>query len=330
MSDAIQQVRPEAAAIDKPRTVQSVLMSKGTRNAIQRVLPKHLDVDRILQVSYMAWLRQPKLRDCEPMQVVSEVIKAAELGLEPSGGVMGHGDLIPTYNPKTRKTECQFRPRYGGLIQLARNTREIKSIFAEVVLDGEPFRCWNDETGQHISHEPDWSRDRDVEEDVTLAYAVAILTSGEVQMSVMPKASLERARAVSETEKAKRAGKFDAPTAWETWYGEMAKKTVIKRLCKNLPKSTQLAKAIEADNRDVEIDEPLMLPEPIHATVSVDDVSPSDEPNRGHDETQPVGKNTEPAPPPPATQAEMDQMFPPNPLYAGDAETQESPRKGRR
>ena len=41
-----------------------------------------------------------------------------------------------------------------------------------------------------------------------------------------------------------------APTPWETDYEEMAKKTVVRRLCKNLPLSAELAEAVQLADRE--------------------------------------------------------------------------------
>ena len=70
-------------------------------------------------------------------------------------------------------------------------------------------------------------------------YAVAHLKDGGVQAEVMTLADINAIR--------KRSRSGDSGP-WVTDFGEMARKTVIKRLCKSLPISVELATALEADS----------------------------------------------------------------------------------
>ena len=78
------------------------------------------------------------------------------------------------------------------------------------------------------------------DDDIVSVYAVAHLKDGYTQFEVMTRDEVE---AIRERSKSKSHG------PWVTDFAEMARKTVVKRLCKYLPLSPQLAAAIELDNR---------------------------------------------------------------------------------
>jgi recombination protein RecT len=77
-------------------------------------------------------------------------------------------------------------------------------------------------------------------------YAVAILKSGVSTFAAMSRKEVERVRDLSPGyQVAKRLGK---ESVWDTDFVAMGLKTVIRRLCKFLPKSTELATALALDN----------------------------------------------------------------------------------
>jgi recombinational DNA repair protein RecT len=83
-------------------------------------------------------------------------------------------------------------------------------------------------------------------------YALATLSDGTRQVEWMDKDEVEQIRGRSETYKAFVAGKIKSCT-WASDFGEMSRKTVIKRIYKYLPRSEKAAvldKAVELDNLD--------------------------------------------------------------------------------
>ena len=89
---------------------------------------------------------------------------------------------------------------------------------------------------------------------IRCVYAYAKFKDGGIQMDVMGIGDVEACRARSSGEQAavkkRKEGKWVAPTPWETDYEEMAKKTVVRRLCKNLPLSAELAEAVQLADRE--------------------------------------------------------------------------------
>lgn len=247
MSTDIQTAQPGNGAIQKQDPQQTLkAMLERMKPALAAVLPKHVTADRMLKVVLSATARQPKLLECSTTSIVRSVMQAGELGLE-VGGLLGEAYLVP-YNNKVEdengrtrwEKQAQCIPGYKGLIKLARQSGQIASIIAVVVYVEDKFRVLPAE--DRIEHEPDLKGDRN-DEDIVAVYAIARFREGGQQIDYMTLAEVDKIRARS---KSAESG------PWVTDFAEMARKTVVRRLCKYLPLSAELAQAIELDNEHEE------------------------------------------------------------------------------
>lgn len=215
--------------------VQNALNNR--RDMLADLLPKHLTAERMIQLTMMAIYRTPDLMKCDPATVVASVITAAELGLELSG-VRGEGYLIPRWNSKSNSVECQFQPGYRGLLKLANNSGDLKSIHAYVVYENDHFQF---ELGIDVTvvHRPALTE----RGTPIAAYCAGRNVSGEAFAEVMSASEID---AIRERSKAKSG-------PWITDTDEMWRKTVLKRKLKTLPNSSEkLHRAIELDNSEFE------------------------------------------------------------------------------
>jgi phage RecT family recombinase len=281
-----------------PKTIRDILEECVDR--IATVLPKHLTPDRMISLVSNIVYRTPRLQECDPYSIVSSVQQASALGLDLMP-TMGEAYLVPVWNKKLNNGhggyECQFRPGYQGLAKLARNAGVvyIKAILVRAA-DIFDHRYTPDLVFLHVPHRgPDRG-------DVCDVYCVAKLPTGEHLIEVMNTDEIEAIHRRSES--FIYASKNDKAEfgPWVSDWGEMAKKTVLKRLTKSLPKSPELAEAIEADNRDypddprpniplpdqrlparrgvaglrqqLELDEPVLPPQPTRTYSEADDVPP--------------------------------------------------------
>lgn len=214
--------------------------------------------DTLKQQAILACRRQPKLLTCTPASLLQAFMSAYQLGLDPSG-TLGSAYVVP-FNSKVNGkwiTQAQLIPGYRGLIDLARRSGEILQISARVVREGDFFEC---EFGlfERLVHKPSRAPDR-AAQAITDVYAVAVLRAdnhpkGETrQFDVM---SFEEVEAVRQNAPSKNS------PAWQNHYAEMAKKTVVRRLMKYLPVSTDVGRALTYDDR-IASDEPIddVLPE---------------------------------------------------------------------
>lgn len=145
--------------------------------------------------------------------------------------------LIPRWS--AGGMQAVLEPSYQGLIRLLTDTGSIRSIYAHPVYDGDEFEVQYGTTAELI-HKPKFKS-----KTMTHVYAVATLSDGAKQFEVMTAEEVNEIRERSESYKAFTAGKVKSCT-WESDYGEMARKTVIKRIFKYLPKSEVFNRAAEA------------------------------------------------------------------------------------
>lgn len=220
-----------------------------SKQQIRLALPTHMSPDRMLRVAMTSVQKNPDLLDCSPESLMGAIIQSAQLGLEPDG-VLGHAYLVP-YGKV-----CTFIPGYKGLLQLARRSGEISTILAEVVHSKDVFEF---ELGINpkLKHIP---TDQEDEGEFIAAYAVAKLKDGGVQFVVMRKNAIE---------KIKKRSAAGTKGPWTSDYEEMCKKTVLRRLCKLLPCSVELERAVALDER-AEIG----LPQEIELDLPSENVTP--------------------------------------------------------
>jgi recombination protein RecT len=212
------------------------LLAKA-KGHIADVLPAHMSPEKMIRIVSAAASRNPMLLECEPLSFVASVITASQLGLEPVGPLQ-EAYLIPYRNNKTGQYEAQFQAGYRGLIKLARNSGQIAGIEAHIVYESDEFEV-NYGTGSYIKHIPAMTDTPGAKKAV---YAVAFFKDATTkpQFEILTPAQVKHIKGKS---KAQDSG------PWKTDEDEMWRKTAIKRLCKYLPMSADLATAIELDNK---------------------------------------------------------------------------------
>jgi len=145
--------------------------------------------------------------------------------------------------------ECCLEPSYQGLVKLVTDTGSASNIYSYPVYKGDEFV---EVLGTSIDliHKP-----KRESKEITHVYAVAVLPNGTKQIEVMTKADVEEIRDYSESYKAYKSGKIKS-CIWVKNESEMYRKTVIRRLCKYLPKTERwekLSTAINLDESDYEV-----------------------------------------------------------------------------
>jgi len=224
MSNATGQRTMVVSAATKQQNLKELF--EKSKGAIAAVLPKHVTADRLMKIALSLTSKDGNLLACNQMSVLRCVVGAASVGLE-VGGLLGEAYLVPF------KGECTLIIGYKGLIKLARQSGEIKSIRARVVYKSDEFQV---EYGlrETITHKPNLESQDLKDEDIIAVYAVAEYKDGEPQFEVMTRAQVDKIRGRS-------ASANSGP--WVTDYAEMAKKTVIRRLSKVMPLSPEKAQA---------------------------------------------------------------------------------------
>jgi len=227
--------RPQQAEIVRTKQgLQALLNDPQMQSSIAQVLPRHITPERVVKMALVAASRQPKLLSCTKESICKAIITASELGLDCSG-TLGSGYIIPYGN------EATFIPGYRGLIDLARRSGQISNIQAHVVYKQDFFE-FELGTDMKLVHKPHIAADRDeTKAAIVCAYAIAELTDGTRQIEVMT---------ISQIEGIRKRSKAGNSGPWVTDFAEMARKTVVRRLCKYLPLSPELEKALQIDNEN--------------------------------------------------------------------------------
>lgn len=244
---------PKSTAIasmqKKAETVKTMLESY--RPQLAAALPAHLSVDRMIRVALTEGQR-PEILKCHVGSFIGAVLLSAQLGLE-LGSSLGQAYLVPFWNNKTKRDEVQLIPGYRGLVHLVRQTGQVDKFAAHIVYARDTFDLTFGIVDSLV-HRPFIAKAKAKNQSpgpIIGAYAIVAFKSGTPQFEWMSVAELDLVRARS---------KAATKGPWVTDYPEMCRKTVAKRLAKWLPMSTQLATAMDLDNKH-EIGEAQVLPE---------------------------------------------------------------------
>lgn len=189
---------------------------------------------RFLRIVGLQFAKQPELQDCRPESVLASAVQCAKLGLDP--GRTAHFVKFGK--------DCVLLTDIKGHIELAIRSRAMNNVShftTEVVFGGEPFEVERG-TVNEIRHRPRYESrgDGKTSQDVAAVYAIVSYMGGAKDFEVMTVQQVEHVRSKS---RAKDGG------PWVSDWGEMARKTVLRRLLKRVPQSPEMAAAMEADDR---------------------------------------------------------------------------------
>jgi phage RecT family recombinase len=171
------------------------------------------------------------------------VLNVAQIGLS-LNPVKKESYLVPRFNRGS--VECQLEPSYQGLVKLLTDTGSVKSMAVYGVREGDEFEVELG-TEMKVTHKPKFKS-----QEITHVYGIATLPDGGQQIEIMTADEINAIRDLSESYKAFKAGKIRS-CVWVDHYNEMARKTLIRRFYKYLPKSDaheQLQQAIALDESD--------------------------------------------------------------------------------
>lgn len=227
---AAQAAQTPQAASGRDTILQQMKLMEG---AIKRALPSVMTPERFSRIVVSALSTTPKLQDCHPMTFIGAMMTAAQLGLEPNTP-LGQAWLIPYWNNKARRFDCQFQLGYKGMIDLAYRSGQIKSIQSHVVYENDKFD-YSFGLSPTLSHVPA-IKDRGVPVAV---YAVFETKDGGYGYEVMSWDDV-----ISHGQRFSKS--FDAGP-WQSNTEEMAKKTVLKKVLKYAPLSSEFIRGEIAD-----------------------------------------------------------------------------------
>lgn len=206
---------------------------------LKHMVPQHVSPEKFQAMVVTAVAYDKNLLECSTESLIRETAQAAELGLSLNKSLR-EADILTVFTGGTK--QAQMRPRYMGLMKLARQSGEIADIYAHAVREGDDFDY---ELGlnKRLHHKPGG------EGEITHAYVVWTLKDGTKAFEVLTRKRLDAIRDRSEGYKAFKAGKIKS-TPWESDHEEMCRKTAVRAGSKYMPISNEKwAAALAADNR---------------------------------------------------------------------------------
>jgi len=217
---------PTQAAVARRNENQPSLASVVQRMVpeIQRALPKHMNGDRMARLALTALRKDPKLAQCSEQSFAGALLTASALGLEV--GVNDEAYLAPY------KGEATLIVGYKGYAKLFWQSPLAKHLDAQPVHENDDFD-YAYGLDPYLTHKPA-KGDRG---KITHYYAVAALSSGAKSFIVL---TVDEVKALRGGKVGSSGGIAD-PMHW------MEKKTAIRQVLKLMPKSTNLARAVESD-----------------------------------------------------------------------------------
>lgn len=280
--------RRELAPIDR---IKSDLTKKA--DEFKMVLPSHITVDKFQRVVATAALSNPSLLGCERASLLLACMKLAQDGLLPDGR---EAALVPFKNRVKGddgnfhdEWQVQAMPMAWGLRKKILQSGEVISLETGLVYRAEV------ESGNFlyeigidppIRHRPklDMTDEEMSDDNIVAAYSIARLknANGDPYWSVevMRRSEINKVRQTSQTGAIGRTVKYGVDKGkpiepkgpWVDWFGEMARKTVLRRHSKVLPMSGDILDTLERDDAEearaqgaarlleAEVDAPLRLP----------------------------------------------------------------------
>jgi recombination protein RecT len=225
----------QGAPNEEVKTLQQEIAKMAKQ--FEAALPKAITPERMMRIVLTAIRKQPELALCPPESFFGAVLTALQLGLEintPQGQC-----YIICY-----KREISFQMGYQGILELAYRSRQYKRIDAEVVYEGDKFDF---EYGlkAFLKHKPCGKREKPL-----YVYAFYELVNGGMNFKVWTWESvIKHAQSYSKSYNA-------SSSPWTAKNPEtvesMGKKTLIISVLKYAPKSVEIARAITADENDIQ------------------------------------------------------------------------------
>ena len=213
-------------------------------------LPAHVPMDRFKRILASAIGTNLDLKRAvaeNPQSVWSSALAAAKDGLLPDG----REAALVVFNTKVKCNDgitrslatAQYMPMIGGILKMMRQSGEVASLLSQVVYEKDDFDYeLGDE--EKIYHKPSLADDRG---KMIACYAILKTKDGGIYRELMGR---EQVMAVKKISRAKN-GPWDGPFESEMW-----KKTVLRRLAKRAPLSTDIIDLIQRDDGMYDLGQP--------------------------------------------------------------------------
>lgn len=190
-------------------------------------LPSHITPAKFQRVLMTVLQQSPDLLNADRRSLFASCLKCAADGLVPDG----REAALVLFSGKV-----QYMPMFAGIQKRVRNSGEVASLQAHVIYENDKFLIRRG-LSETLEHEPLFPGDRG---KPIGAYAIAkFKDDSDPVFEIMDLNQIEAVRKVS------RSGQ-NGP--WKSWWDEMARKTVFRRLSKWLPMDANVDSVLAHDD----------------------------------------------------------------------------------
>ena len=176
------------------------------------------------------------LAKCDYMSIVGAAMQVAYLGLE-LDNTLGQAYVLARYVKKQNKYIATFQIGYKGLVALLLRSNQVKSITPIITYENQPFKFEFNSNGLNFSHSPLPPSQRG---NRVGAYVQIQLKNGGIHTEYMWEEEILEVKKLSDSADSQ----YSPWNSSEVSKDAMYKKTVLKRACKLLPLSTEVAEVV--------------------------------------------------------------------------------------
>jgi recombination protein RecT len=256
MSEKQQMTKPAANLL-------TCIGSDQWKQELAKVIPKEVTLESLLRVARSV-ASESKFAVCEPRSFLLALLKCCRAGLYPDGR---EAHLIPFGK------EVQAIFDWKGLVALANRAGYL--VTAKLVHENDQFQVMEDDGSgaTKVIHEVNYRSSRG---ELQAVYSRAVRPDGKVDYEIMTSEEVEQVR--------QQYSRSKDSTPWKHSFGEMAKKTVIKRHSKRWDMSPEIRQLINADDDSADFEPKPKVSAPIFKSTPVVEVpaetTPAKEPEQ--------------------------------------------------
>ncbi len=228
----------------KPIEVLKLTLNKMDKEFLA-VLPREITVQRFIRTAITAIQVTPSLISADRHSLLKTIMYAAQDGLL----LDGHEAVAIPFFDKGKKLVVQYMPMIGGLLKKIYASGEVMKISARTVHENDVYK-FEFGDNENIHHIPEIQNDPG---EMIAVYAIANAKYGIIFREMMTMREINVIRSLSKT------GNLPY-SPWTQHLGEMAKKTVLKRLIKRMPNWDKMANGY-MEETETEFDENLIVEE---------------------------------------------------------------------
>ncbi len=222
------------------------------------VLPSHIKPDKFQRTIMTAVQSDPALLNVDRQSLLLACMRAAQDGLLPDkreAALVVFKENKKIDGQWVQRELAAYIPMAFGVRKKILQSEQVADISTNVVYAAEVARgafIYEEGSARALRHRPlmDLKAEEATDDQIVAAYSMATLKDGTVSYEVMRRFEIDKVRETSQTgAKVDRKGQPRTPKGpWVDWFGEMAKKSVLKRHAKMLPQSGDILLDLQDDD----------------------------------------------------------------------------------